>query len=284
MKYSTFPSHSARPTSNRRTRPASSARRAVSRPRAGYTAFTKSLPVPIGNTASAGRRSESPAPMRPLTTSWIVPSPPAATSTDASRATASRASSAPCPGPTVSSIVKSMRRAASSRSISARARRPLPPPATGFRITTARPPPAMRRAGSALPERDGVWLRGFGSGWGSVVTAPRHLGDDRADDVGAEAAARQVGVQAAPLAQPLRVALRGGRLARCAAGAAGAAAPRPGGRPGQVQLGHVLRLERLLDHPDGTVRPDAAGPQLGDEAAPPTRLAPDALADEGGGE
>ncbi len=68
------------------------------------------------------------------------------------------------------------------------------------------------------------------------------------------------------------------------AGAAGTAAPRPGGGPGQIHLRYFLRLEGLLDHPGSTVRADAAGAELGDEAAPPARLAPDPLPDEGRGE
>src|SRR5690606_26466134 len=38
------------------------------------------------------------------------------------------------------------------------------------------------------------------------------------------------------------------------------------------------------DHPGSALRPDAARAQLGDETAPPARLAPDAFADEGGSE
>jgi len=111
------------------------------------------------------------------------------------------------------------------------------------------------------------------------VTVPRHLGDDHADDIGAEAATRQVGVQATPLPQPC-VALRGGP-SRGVAGATRTTAPRPGGGSGEVQLGDVLRLEGFLDHPSGALRADAARAQLGDEAAPPARLAPDPLTDEG---
>lgn len=110
----------------------------------------------------------------------------------------------------------------------------------------------------------------------------RHLGDNRADDVGAEAATGQVGVQATPLAEQRVTPFGGG--ARGVAGASGTAAPRPGGGPGQVEFGHVLLVEGLLDDPGGTLGSDAAGAQLGDEAAAPARLAPDPLADERGGE
>src|SRR5690606_29431190 len=151
-----------------------------------------------------------------------------------------------------------MRRAASSRSISARSRRARPPPATGFRMTATRSASPMRRSAArgasrtetgAVPRSRMGWLRGSDSRAAGSIAAPGDLGDDFADDSRAEPAAHQVGMETTAVAQPSGVRRGPGGRAGTGCLLPCPAAPGLRGRAGEVELGDAILAEDLLHGP-----------------------------------